>query len=307
MKLLITACTNRKKRAPESHLMARSLPAGSIKDVAAKWSSHLEAAQELSDAGDYYCGRGFQEALAASTALQGDLLVVSAGLGLVSTDTQVPAYSLTVSAGHPDSVMTRLPDSATPVQWWAEIVRKSPFSSRLGNTNAELVIVALPGRYQEIFLPVLERWTDSDARSIRIICRPDQQGIPTSLRSAVIAYDDRLDGDGSPIPGTMADFASRAGRHFVENVVRPHPRGNASTHQQAAQKLLATYRAKERVTRPKLTDAEVSHLIRKHWDDVEGRSGRMLRFLRHNLKIACEQRRFRDLFRMVAAMQASKQ
>jgi hypothetical protein len=287
--------------------MARSLPAGSLKGVATKWCNRLEAAQELSEAGDYYCGRGFQEAVAAAAALKGDLLVVSAGLGLVSTETKVPAYSLTVSAGHPDSVMTHLSDSATPSQWWAEIVKRSPFSSRLGTAKAELLIVALPGPYLEILLPALERWAESDARQIRILCRTDQQKIPGSLKSAVIAYDDRLDGNGSPIPGTMADFASRAGRHFVENVLRPHPRGNASTHRQATEKLLATYGARERVTRPKLTDKEISRLIRRHWDDVEGRSGRMLRFLRDTLEIACEQGRFRDLFRAVAATQTSKQ
>lgn len=307
MKALITACTNRKRRAPEKRLMSRSLPTGALKDVASEWCRRLEAARELSKARDYYCGRGFQESVVAAETLKGDLMIVSAGLGLVAAETKVPAYSLTVSAGHPDSVMTRFSDAAAPVEWWEVIARVSPFSSRLGKTRPELLVVALPGPYLDILLPTLARWAESDARSVRILCRPDQQGIPTFLKPAVIVYNDRLDGDGSPIPGTMADFASRAARHFVENVLQQFPLGTAATHQQATEKLLATYRAKERIARRTLTDIEISRLIREHWDGVEGRSGRMLRFLRDDLKIACEQGRFRDLFRAVAATQISEQ
>ena len=48
-------------------------------------------------------------------------------------------------------------------------------------------------------------------------------------------------------------------------------------------------------------DEEIKSIIRKHWHDVEGRSGKMLRLFRDHLMIACEQKRFSDLFKEVKA------
>lgn len=303
MKAFVTACTNRKRHAPDRHLLARSLKRGSLATVTVDWVSRLEAAREVSKAGEFYCGRSFLEATTAAEALGGELFVVSAGLGLVKARTMVPAYSLTVSRGHPDSVLARLPTSVLSTQWWIETVKNSPYSCRRISTDIELLVVALPGPYLEMFLPALERWVGAKSRQLRVICRPEQQGIPNSLRSAIIEYDDRLEGDGSPLPGTMADFAARAGHHFVELILRESPRGSATKHREIVDRALANYRVKERVIRPRMADAEIKRVIAKHWNEVDGRSGRMLRLLRDELDIACEQKRFRDLFRSVATNQ----
>jgi hypothetical protein len=51
------------------------------------------------------------------------------------------------------------------------------------------------------------------------------------------------------------------------------------------------------ISRAKATDEEIVTLIHRHWATMNGQSSRMLRHLRDHLHIACEQTRFRDLFR----------
>ncbi len=66
--------------------------------------------------------------LASRTASAGQLSVsvVSAGLGLIGVQDEVPKYGATLAAGHPDSVLATL-SAAAPKQvrrqWWDELTR----------------------------------------------------------------------------------------------------------------------------------------------------------------------------------------
>ena len=53
--------------------------------------------------------------------------------------------------------------------------------------------------------------------------------------------------------------------------------------------------------RTRKSDSEILNLIHRRWRRVEGRSGRMLRLLRDEEMIACEQGRFRRLFLLAAS------
>jgi hypothetical protein len=49
----------------------------------------------------------------------------------------------------------------------------------------------------------------------------------------------------------------------------------------------------------RVTDEEIVVLIREHWSAAQAQSTRMLRLLRDDLGVACEQGRFSRLFRRV--------
>lgn len=61
------------------------------------WVGRLEAADARVPAGRLYYGRGFAESESAAEAIGAPLFIVSAGLGMVAAETQVPSYSLTVT------------------------------------------------------------------------------------------------------------------------------------------------------------------------------------------------------------------
>ncbi|MGF6923880.1 hypothetical protein OKW28_008077 [Paraburkholderia sp. 40] len=48
--------------------------------------------------------------------------------------------------------------------------------------------------------------------------------------------------------------------------------------------------------RERKTDSEILALLRKNWDRFDGTSARLLRFLRDEALVACEQSRFRNLW-----------
>jgi hypothetical protein len=52
--------------------------------------------------------------------------------------------------------------------------------------------------------------------------------------------------------------------------------------------------------RQKKTDEEIIVILQTEWNRFDGRSTRLLRFLRDEIMVACEQSRFRDLWRKIA-------
>lgn len=112
-------------------------------------------------------------------------------------------------------------------------------------------------------------------------------------------YGDRLDGPDSPYRGTRSNFAQRALRHFVEHILPGREQMSAPEHAAAVEAALASWRSPKRSTGLRKSDAELRELLNLHWDAVGGRSTRMLRVLRDELGIACEQRRFAGLVRAV--------
>jgi hypothetical protein len=132
----------------------------------------------------------------------------------------------------------------------------------------------------------------ADLKRLRIITRSPNQSVTSSIKEQLIPYDDRLDGPDSSRRGTLADFASRAAHHFAREVVANDPDGSAEAHRAAVQFALAPWRPPVSVERARHDDETLVEIIRAHWDRANGQSTRLLRILRDELNIACEQGRF---------------
>jgi hypothetical protein len=133
-------------------------------------------------------------------------------------------------------------------------------------------------------------------RRLRIFSLSPRSALPESLGNHIMPYDARFDGTGSPMPGTRGDFAQRAMAHFAGTILAKHPDGDLESHTKAINRVLSTLRPPRPISRTKASDDEIVALIHRHWSKVDGLSSRMLRYLRDDLNIACEQSRFRDLF-----------
>jgi hypothetical protein len=300
--LVITTCTNRKRKPIPDSLHMSALPHAPIADLAVDWVRRLVAVADVFPACDIYGGRSFQEALLAADLLDARMLVASAGLGLIAADARVPPYACTVLVDATDSIASRVIGDYSGSNWWQALGAVSPFSRSLQRVAQEtdgLICAALSDAYIEMIADDLCALPADVLARVRLFTRAPLDRIVLPLRPFVMPYDDRLDGPDSLVRGTRGDFAGRALHHFAELVVAEGDVRSAGEHGAAVSASLAGWRMAARFDRQRLDDAAVLDLIREHWDAERGSTARLLRRFRDDLGIACEQGRFADLARQV--------
>ncbi len=240
------------------------------------------------------------EATEAARRLEGTLGIVSAGLGFVPGELFVPSYGLTVVSGQPDNVLERISPRVSPKDWWDRLSALSPLNhsvAKEARATSGLIVVALPESYLEMISGELAGLPKAVRSRLRIMTGTMSERVDPRLRAWLMPYDDRLDGPDSPLPGTRSDFATRAARHFVEAVAVVAPKADAAVHAASVGTLLSKWRRPRVILRQQKTDSELLQLLRRHWKSADGRSGRLLRVLRDDLRVSCEQGR---LARLVA-------
>jgi len=140
---------------------------------------------------------------------------------------------------------------------------------------------------------------DSRLQTLRIFTSDaGTKTLPIKLKSVVMPYDERLEG----IPnhnGTRSDFPQRALKHFVAHLQGHElPLDAAKDIVKAA---MATTVKPKIPLREKAPDERIAELIRTNWHRHEGSASKLLRFLRDDAKVACEQSRFSGIWRKVKA------
>ena len=304
MTIVITSCTNRKRRPVEVGLVASALTRGDLLSVAEEWGGRLKEASNKYPASEVYGGRAFQEARLAAEKVGGRLLIISAGLGAVEASSLIPSYACTVQKGAHDSIAERIEAGFSTSKWWSGLKETSPYHIDLPATldgSDGLVLAALSEGYFELIADDLLQSDKSTLARLRIFTRTPASRLPEELQASVMPYDDRLDGPDSPIKGARSDFAPRAMRHFVENIMPSAKDGSAQEHADAVGSVLRDWGYLQKVERERLEDNEIIKLIEKHWDAADGSTSKLLRVFRDELKVACEQGRFAMLARKARA------
>lgn len=298
---VIVPCTSRKCVLPSEQAIAVSLPLGSQDEVETAWYRQISELPLACRADTLYAGRGFNLAKRAAASARAPLYVASAGLGLVAADETIPTYGLTVAAGTPDSVGGRVDGEFDVVRWWRAI-SQSPFSAAIDDLPGGplAVVAALSRPYARMMAAEFEGVRDPGRW--RFIGVGLESILPPSVRRSVLPYDQRLEG---LRPGTRADFPQRALVHFVEEILRHDPSGDLEAHAAAVDAALSEATAPVRARRPRKDDAEIREAIRRRLGSETGTGiGRLLRSLRVEDGIACEQARFGRLYREVLGSEA---
>lgn len=300
--VLLTSCTNRKKAVPLPGLSARELPFAGMAAVAATWARRVAEAMERLPAIDLYSGRSFSEARAAATEAGAPLYVLSAGLGVVAADAHVPSYALTVVQSSSDSVATRIAERMDPQQWWTHLTQAqrvpSPVAALVRQYPAHRIVIACSSAYVRMIEADLLSLPIEDLVRVRIIGPQASAEVPESLTALIMPYDARFDGPQGPNPGTRSDFPQRAARHFLSLALDDDPAAVA-VDIGAVRSMLQAWARPPVVPRATRSDDEIRTLICAHWDRAGGSSARMLRVLRDDLQVSCEQKRFAQLFREI--------
>lgn len=270
---------------------------GSLVSIAKRWTRNVRKTPPVAQALDVYMGRGFTEAKRVSATLHAPLYIVSAGLGIVSASDAIPPYDLTVADG-PNSLgplLTRL--GKEPGDWWAALTesvgKHNAISALLEEHPGALALFALPGSYISLIMRDLVALTKAQLGRMYIITSEHGRSlIPEHVRPIAPPYDERL--EGSTYAGTRTDFPQRGLRHFVE-VLAGHQLPADAAARSVANAMSKLHKPAAPV-RERRTDEEILTLLRSNWDRFDGSSGRLLRFLRDEVLVSCEQSRFRDLW-----------
>lgn len=288
---IVVNCTDRKSAAPAPRLRVGSLPPGDNAARFETWHQRVATAEPQVALIDLYQGEAWQQVrgLAADARRAGytvQLLVASAGLGLRDVSTRAPAYAATFSAGHADSVASGTPNLR---DWWQRL-GSLDFTKSLSQDSNDRVLVVLSETYA--------RCMDDD-----LVCLAQRGGDLLLVGGArSIEGLPRLPSDRSlraNLGGTASSVTIRMARRWLQC------HSGSALHDAKALAKWTTWASSvalvERYDRAPMTDADISALIKRIVvDDPAISASRALRLLRDG-GIACEQKRFGDLFRRQAA------
>lgn len=294
--VIVTSCTQRK--AGRDRVDIANLPeATSLLRLARAWHRAVNEADADTPAESLYQGRSIVDTAASAAFLGTSWYVVSAGLGLVRSSQPLPAYDCTVATGSDLSRRLRALNSTT-AQWWNALTdtEPAPLSRLIAKSSA---LLALPSSYLRMVQDDLAQVAPSRAGYMRIFTSvAGAQYVPDHLKCCVMPYDERLESVRG-FAGTQSDFAQRALRHFVEVLkATSMPLGEA---RDAVSASLANRRRRSRSVGQRMTDEEIQLVLSAQWTRHSGSSTKLLRFLRDEARISCEQKRFSRLWQELSA------
>jgi hypothetical protein len=298
--IVITSCTSRKKKAETVLDLKEADAAGSLALLAQAWQQRVLSVPQgqLQAAGDLYGGRSISEAKHTAHSLSAPLHIVSAGHGLLRADDKIPSYDVTVTPASDNPLhrcLVRL--GLSPADWWPALIqafgKHRSLNALVTESPTSLVLLAVPSIYLTLLSHELSSLSDDAVSRLRVLTSSHGAStLPARLQSAVMPYDDRLEGLVA-YSGTRSDFPQRALRHFVTVLG-----GHALSLETARQKVLDAMSNLHKPVLPerqRKTDHEILLLLRQNWHRLNGSSARLLRYLRDDALVSCEQSRFRLL------------
>lgn len=278
--------------------MEPPLDSSSLAVLASRWRQRVASTTATVHASHLYVGRSIREAEAVAERLQADFFIVSAGLGLVAATDHVPGYDVAAGTGKSSLVELLKARESSLGDWWRELSRGRDFRWLMRQHSQAIVLIALPAEYLRMVgddllsLPAMAK-----ARLRLFTSTVGRQAVRNGDGLHFMPYDERLESLAG-YAGTRSDFPQRALSHFVREL-RGHTMNPVSAAK-AVETELSRYQAPKRHARQRLSDDEICQLIRKGWRFCGGNSARLLRFIRDDKQVACEQSRFSSLRRRVA-------
>jgi hypothetical protein len=288
---IVVNCTERKSQAPMPRLRARSLLQDSMEERVSQWRRRVDEAVPSSALIDLYQGEAWQQVRgladdAANLGFNVRLLVASAGLGLRDVHSKAPAYAATFAGGHQDTVTPPGPAS----QLWWKALEEFDDSDSLARTADDRVLLVLSENYARAMHQDLEELAQRGGDLLLVGGAKTVEGLP------------RLPADMGlrrQVGGTASSITLRIARLWLA-------RRNSSDIYHAIDarrwsKWADSVSQLERYDRTPASDSELRALIvRLKSADPSLSATRALRSLRDS-GIACEQKRFGELFRTTRA------
>ncbi|TPQ18628.1 hypothetical protein [Streptomyces sporangiiformans] len=284
---IVVTCTDRKASPPAERLRVRNLPQGDVAERVAEWGRRLDTAADPRPLTELYKGDHWVRSLrlpasAAQAGFTAELWVASAGLGLQPVSASAPAYAATFTSRHEDSVGGTFDERGT---WWHHL-QEERGASRLTDLACKgPILLVLSEVYAAAIETELQALAAIGGEALLIGGARDLPGLT------------RLPADGSlrsALGGTLTSLNVRMAAWWLEHCSGARltqPDTSAAWNDWVAQAS-----KKERYHRAPMTDERVISFIRESvaQNPVHSRT-RLLRMLRDQ-GLACEQKRFADLY-----------
>jgi len=304
---VVTNCAARKATSGLPVALQVSASPTSLSALARAWVESTRRAEYKVAAGNLYLGRAFREGKMAAESARAGLFVVSTGFGLVSDATQIPNYDLTVSEGSGSLLPHLRACKESPSGWWRELNlvldSPAPLADLVMSRTVERVLLAMPSTYLAMVADDLMSIRPGLSNRLQIFTsRVGRSVLPAHLKKWVLPYDERLEAVAG-FAGTQADFPQRALRHFVQ-VVGGHLMPTEVTAR-AVDSCLGAPAAVRRAAGSRASDSDIQKLLLSHWDVSGGSSAKLLRYLRDEVRVACEQKRFQKIWHSAKAQRSA--
>lgn len=295
--LVVVACTESKTLAPSPERQLRNYSRDSG-DLVERWHAALRADGPRIAAKDLYKG-GYWTAVRAAADVVGwsTVSIVSAGRGLVRPYDEVSAYSATFSAGHADSI-PGAGGAAASAAWWSGLGGDKRLMALIEREKPDGLLCALPASYLRPLEPVLERACGEFSPARIVILGEPKSSI---LKSFAVPVDARavrrVGGAAGQLAARVLAWAAQAGTfegawdvRKIRDVVR---------------ELVHEGDPRLYPSRAPMTDTEIRVWIGGCLDSPAPptSASTALRSLRDSGR-ACEEKRFRVLFREVSGERA---
>ena len=291
---ILTNCSSIKRRV--GHSITPSLSYRNLEDVCDAWVRKIQKSDQLKSVENTYGGRSFTEAVFVSDHLNADLHVISAGLGLVNRFDLIPNYNLTISQGSGSIAEWLSEKKLKSSDWWALLNERLNQPKPILNLlqQSEGIILAVPSTYLELISEELQSISIDELEKLYIITSPSgQNNLTPSLKLRSLPYDERLNGN-FKYNGTRNDFPQRSLKHLVTEV--NFKNRSISAVKKEILNFLDRHNKPLTPNRQKMDDERIKQIIKLNWSTYQGKSHSLHRYLRDDAYIACELKRFSNLW-----------
>lgn len=302
---VVLSCTARKRASEPGYPRLRSVGPAPVPDRVERWAALVAAAPCRHVAANLYAGEYWQTGMAlasrAELAGQVQVSVVSAGLGLIGVQDEVPMYGATFAARHPDSVLATSGSTAHSEmrrQWWDGLTR-APVLGR--HRPRRLVDLVEHGSNASVVICIGRTYVDAVAPDlIDLVERlDDPERVMIFAAGAPLAGLERcwVTVPGSlrlPLGGSLSSTNLRAASAVLAELDTSSP--NAETARGIVAALAATASELPTFDRRRQGDDVILEWILDHLEQApNGNKTAALRCFRDKGN-ACEQARFGRLF-----------
>ena len=286
----ITSCSAEKTMAPK--VVVKNTVFESLEEFSKFWSNKITTVSERLSARSQYTGRGFRHV--CSRTMSDPLFVVSAGLGLISADNKIPSYELTISPGSEGSIHNFLDCEFDATDWWEKLKLLNWGNLTFSDLakNCDFVLMSLSEPYLKMII------NDIAHISNKIVLFSGNNTVTRKIKSlgGQVPYTEKFDGPQCPIPGAKIDFAQRCHADFLD---RLKELGTVEKVFASIKKDMNEWDVPVKHNNKPLSDEEMRLLITEYKPQFSS-IGAMLKFFRHDRKVACEEKRFASLYRSVS-------
>jgi|GEM_PF-1745606 len=292
---IITSCTSKKSIQPKqkTQLLSYSKQFTSLDQFHVKWSKVID--NNTHKAIDLYAGVQWSSVKKALSVFHKkydtELLIMSAGYGLINSQKLITPYSCTFSKNHLDSI-SQIEDSYNISQKWWDLVNRFDLSSL--DKNAK-VFIALSNEYLTATQKTIEDLIDIYQDNLFIIST-SKSDLPPKIKDKRLSIDSKFN---VLEKGTLSSINQRALYWLSEQILKNNLTLNRKKLNLFIQKQLQhldTYQVPKREQKDNdFLESFIQKQIEQH-NITSATSG--LKHLREN-NLACEQKRFNALFKKV--------